>query len=136
MRVCPRLGRPRETKARAACGCVKMTTSLRVSLYSGGAACYLRLPYRHPLRQAAGPLIENLPIVLTGDREPVGLYSLPTTVVRLSVPPSPQIARGGPHVRFAATARSAQAIRFLAGSKRARPRLGRDCKALGTTKRG
>jgi hypothetical protein len=59
-------------------------TTLSVSLYSFCASCYRHLPYRHSARQAAGPLIENLPYVLTGDREPVDLYLLAATGLRSS----------------------------------------------------
>ena len=59
-------------------------TTLSVSLYSFCASCYRRFPYRHSARQAAGPLIENLPYVLTGDREPVDLYLLAATGLRSS----------------------------------------------------
>jgi hypothetical protein len=68
-------------------------TTLSVSLYSFSASCYRLFPYRHPVRQAAGPLIENLPIVLTGDREPVDVSKL-TETRSTQAPSPPKTCRG------------------------------------------
>jgi hypothetical protein len=38
-------------------------TPCGVALYSPHPTCYIFLPYRHLMRQAAGPLTENLPNV-------------------------------------------------------------------------
>jgi hypothetical protein len=89
---------------RRSCGCVKRATSLSGRLYRFCASCYRHFPYRHSARQAAGPLIENLPYVLTGDREPVDLYSLTTTAPRSSRSATTQRPTGNP-----ATAPSSQA---------------------------
>jgi hypothetical protein len=106
-------------------------TTVSVSLYSFGASCYRHFPYRHPVRQAAGPLIENLPIVLTGDREPVDVSKL--TEIWSTQAPSPRKTRRGLVSRFVLQGRTAMAG---AGLTVQEPGKSGGSTATGTNKRG
>jgi hypothetical protein len=106
-------------------------TTLSVSLYSFDASCYRHFPYRHPVRQAAGPLIENLPYVLTGDREPVDVSKL--TETRSTQAPSPRKTRRGLVSRFVLQGRTAMAG---AGLTVQEPGKSGGSTATGTNKRG